>query len=183
MDQDNTKAIVVLNKVVVKLQELIKELSTVEQPVAAPSAAVVTPPTTQNAPANAVAPAPEKKGLLASIFGADEQKKGGKGKKKDAAKKKKVKGGADFDMASKGSMVYNTSDLTSGTRAMYDPAQDQRVASLPYMPQPFSSGNPQTFSPTIFSLTNNDATSVAPSITTGGGKKKRTSHKAKKTSK
>jgi hypothetical protein len=135
---ENDKAIEILGKVIVKLQELVNELQ---------------PP----------APAPKEKFL--GLFGGKKAKKG-----------KKVKGGADIDMSTKSSMVYNTSDLMSGVSSNPpNVMNDGRVTSLQYMPQPFSAGNTFNFvSPMKDVLDANDYQNVTPSVSGGAKKKSKT---------
>lgn len=142
MDSANTKAVEILGKVIVKLQELVKELEA--------------PPTQQS-----------------SFFGGKHHNKG---------KGKKVKGGADMNMSTKASMLYNTSDLMSGvSKTAPSPMDDGNITSLPYLPQPFSAGNTYNFVSSIKDvLSDNDASSAIPTIT-GGAKKK--AKKSKKTTK
>lgn len=152
MDQDNTKAIQLLGKVITKLQELVKELET---------------PTAPPAP-------PQNQGFFASMFGTsktDPPKVGGKPSKKHT---KKVKGGADINMDTKASMVYNTSDLLGGVSSTVPNVMNNgQVMSLQHMPQPFSSGNSFSVVSSLEKTIDHDDYNLAsPSITSGGAKKK-----------
>lgn len=161
MEHENAKAIEILSKVIVKLQDLVKELE---------------PPARDPAPEAAV---PKEREKIFGIFG------GKPHSKKGAAKKtKKVKGGADIDMSTKASMVYNISDLRAGVGGVApNVMEDGSVTSLQYLPQPFTAGNNNTFTATMKqTIEDNDFTAVSPSIVSGGAKRanKRTSNKAKK---
>jgi hypothetical protein len=140
---ENDKAIEILGKVIVKLQELVNELQ---------------PPTP-----------PKEKTFFGLFNGGKKVKKG-----------KKVKGGADIDMSTKSSMVYNTSDLMSGVSSNPpNVMNDGRVTSLQYMPQPFSAGNTFNFvSPMKDVLDATDYQNVTPAVA-GGAKKKSKPRKSK----
>lgn len=154
MEAENAKAIQILGKVVMKLQELVKEL---EAPVPATAAAAL--------PTQLVAPKPASNGFFGNLFGSEPKPAaGGKASKKG---KKPKKGGA-----SSSSMVYNTSDLMKGLpNSPPDPTKDPQVAGLPFMPQPFSSGNNYILSGAVKDvLEASDWTAVNPVV--GGAKKK-----------
>jgi hypothetical protein len=178
MEQENAKAIQILGKVVVKLQELVKELEASAPPL--PPVVPQAPDGTTNAalaPQQA-APTPTSAGLfgLGNILGFGNKQtntntppRGGKAKKSKKAKK----GG---DAVS--SMVYNTSDLMKGvSSSLADATTDARVTSLQFMPQPFSAGNNFSLSGIVSdTLSSTQMSDVTPVIS--GGKKK--SQKARK---
>ena len=179
MEQENAKAIQILGKVVVKLQELVKELEA-SAPPPAPVAAQQFPVGTTNAPPQQAPPANAPSGLfgLGNILGLGNKQqsntnntppRGGKAKKSKKAKK----GG---DAVS--SMVYNTSDLMKGvSSSLADATTDARVTSLQFMPQPFSAGNNFSLSGIVSdTLSSTQMSDVTPVIS--GGKKK--SHKPRK---
>lgn len=159
MEQENAKAIQILGKVVVKLQELVKELE-------APAPALAPAPAAVPVGAPAVAPKPASNGFFGNIFGSSEPKPAAGGKASKKGKKAK-KGGA-----SSSSMVYNTSDLMKGLpNSPPDPTKDPQVTGMQFMPQPFSSGNTYVLSGAVKDvLEANDWNTVNPVV--GGGKKK-----------
>jgi hypothetical protein len=79
-------------------------------------------------------------------------------------KRKARRGGADFNMSTQGSMLYNTTHLEDKNFAYDAVSSDPRVAALQFAPSPFTSGATSMYSPISDVLPSSLFTQVAPSI-------------------